>query len=177
MIGACFVVGVPKHSIDRAECRGFFTSGALCTHVTPNILADPRFRAVVSTIVLLMFPAGLVLGVVHSQLYASFAASDLPECVLNAITVREIFGYEITLNPGHMATFFGTWVSPSVVFAGLADLKTYGLDRWTTRLRNHPHAIRLLSSLWMQESRLDDYYQLINCGFRSRQRRIGWHGR
>ena len=142
-----------------------------------NILADPRFIAVVSTIVLFMFSAGLLLGMAHSQLYASFAASDLPECVLNAITAREIFGYEVTLNPGHVATFFGTWASPSVAFAGLANLQTYGLGRWTARLRDHPHAMRLLSSLWMQESELGDYYQLINCGFRSRQRRVGWRGR
>lgn len=140
----------------------------------PHLFADPRFIAVMSSILLLMYPAGLALGVAHSQLYASFSASDLPQCVLDEILKREIFGYEITLDPGDVATFFGAWASPSVAFAGLANLQTYGLGRWTARLRNHPHAMRLLSSLWMQEARLGDYYQLINCSFRSRQRRVGW---
>ena len=81
------------------------------------------------------------------------------------------YGFISLLNPGHVAEFLGVWLLSSIAFVRFADLNTYGLGRWTRRLRRHLHAQRLLSSLWMEESKLGDYYQTIRRGFRSRQRR------
>lgn len=141
-------------------------------------MAGRQLVAAVSAVLLITFMPGLLIFCTYAQLDAAFSASCLPEDVLAGIATREILGHQITLNPEHVASFvFSTWVLPSVVFAGFADLQTYGLRRWTRRLRRDRHAARLISSLWMQESKLGDYYQLIHRGFRSRQRRAYARGR
>lgn len=127
-----------------------------------------------SKILLISIPAGLALFCVYALLYASFSTVDLPKDIFDEIVRSEIFGQEVTLDPKSIANFFlNVWVLPSVVFAGFATLKTYGLQRCTKLLSDHPHAMRLLSSLWMQESELGDYYLLVNFGLRSGRRRAG----
>ena len=137
-----------------------------------------QITASVSGVLLILFLAGPALFAVSAHIDAVISASCLPEHVLDEIAAYAILGYDMPLDPKQAADIiFNLWPLPSVVFAGFADLNTYGLGRWTTRLRKHPHAQRLLSSLWMEESELTDYYLLIHRGFRSRQRRAYWRGR
>ena len=143
-----------------------------------HILARRQIVVIVSGFLLIVFLPGLAVFGAFASLDATFSAWDLSKCILDELSTYEILGYEMKLNPRHVAEFaLSFWVFPSAVFAGFANLNTYGLGRWTTRLRKHPHAQRLLSSLWMEESELTDYYLLIHRGFRSRQRRAYWRGR
>lgn len=143
-----------------------------------HILAKRKIVVAVSGFLLIVFLPGLAIFGAFASLDATFSAWDLPKCILDELATYEILGHEMKLNPKHVAAFaLSFWVFPSAVFAGFANLNTYGLDRWTKRLCKYPHAMRLLSSLWMQEAKLGDYYQTIHGGFRSRQRRAYWRER
>lgn len=142
-----------------------------------HMLARRKVVLIVSGILLIVFLPGLAIFGTFASLDATFSAWDLPKCILDELATYEILGYEMNLNPRHVAALaLSFWVFPSAVFVGFANLNTYGLGRWTRRLRRHAHAPRLLSSLWMEESKLGDYYQTIHRGFRSRQRRAYWRG-
>ena len=137
-----------------------------------SILSDPRYLACAVPVILLALILGSVVVVQFTLLDIHLSSSDLPKRVLDGLTTYEILGHPLKLNPGHVAEFFlGVWLLSSIAFVGLANLPTYGLQQWTKRLSDHPHAMRLLSSLWMQESKLGDYYLLINFGLRSGRRR------
>ena len=137
-----------------------------------SLLSDPRYLACAVPVILLMLILGSVVVVQFTLLDIHLSSADLPKRALDGLTTYEILGHPLKLNPGHVAEFFlGVWLLSSIAFVGLANLPTYGLQRWTRRLSEHPHAMRLLSSLWMQESELGDYYLLVNFGLRSGRRR------
>lgn len=143
-----------------------------------HILARQKVVVIVSGVLLIVFLPGLAIFGAFASLDATFSAWDLSKCILDELATYEILGHEMKLNPRHVAEFaLSFWVFPSAVFAGFANLNTYGLGRWTRRLYRHPHAQRLLSSLWMQKAELGDYYQTVHRGFRSRQRLPCWRGR
>ena len=58
-------------------------------------------------------------------------------------------------------------ILPSVLVLGLASMPTYGIEKWPRRLWKNSGALILLSSLWMRESKLTEYYYRIH-GFGSK---------
>lgn len=139
----------------------------------PIVSSDRQRTALATQLALLALFLGSLLVVQFTYLDMSLSSSDLPEHVLDKISA-----YAPTPNPGHVAELLLAIGSLSLIFfMGFRDPQTYGLRRWTRRLSRHPHAQRLLSSLWMQVSGLGDYYLLIHPSLQSRQRRIYWRGR
>ena len=58
-------------------------------------------------------------------------------------------------------------ILPSVLVLGLASMPTYGIEKWPRRLWKKSGALILLSSLWMRESKLTEYYYRMH-GFGSK---------
>ena len=133
--------------------------------------APPQFA-------LLALFSGSLLVMQFAYLDMSLSSSDLPKHVLDELNAYAVFGNTLALNPGHVVELLISVGSLLLIFfMGFRDPQTYGIRLWTRRLRRHPHAQRLLSSLWMQVSGLADYYLLIHPGLRSKQRRLYWRGR
>lgn len=106
----------------------------------------------------------------HAPFEAVSWAPDLPDHMLDKSVEHEFAGHAFRSHPESMAEWGFGLAFQSVAVVGLATLNTYGLDGWTRRLRKDGRAMELLSSLWMQESKLGDYYQRIHGNFQSRQR-------